>query len=146
MESTHCFYFHLIATDEQISRGIPSSTSCIIIIFYIFFLRSLHLTPSLPQPVKFPSWYTLAYKIFDGLITNLLLILWVLIEILSRNPAKGAKSANFESLRPFCPLQKGLNDFKVGTFVGHFRSDKHGSERVNTIDLPPSRQGDLHCW
>ena len=49
-----------------------------------------------------------ATSIFDGPITNLLSILCILIEIVSRARAKGGKS---------------LNDFKFGTIVGRFQSD-----------------------
>ena len=46
---------------------------------------SIQLTPSLPQPVKFPGWkvhtYTPANSIFDGPITNLPSIRSVLIEL-----------------------------------------------------------------
>ena len=56
---------------------------------------SCDLTTSLPQPVKSPGWkvhtYTPANSIFDGPITNLLSTLCILIEILSRAQAKGAK-------------------------------------------------------
>ena len=45
---------------------------------------------------------TSANSIFDGPVTNLLSILCILVEILSRAHAKGAKS---------------LNDFKIGTFL-----------------------------
>ena len=51
------------------------------------------LTPSLPQPVRFPGTYTPANSIFDGPITNLLSILCILIEILSRAHTKGTKKA-----------------------------------------------------
>ena len=65
----------------------------------------------MPQPVKFPGWkvhiYTLAKNTFDGLITNLLSVLWILIEILSRDHVKE---------------KKGLNDLKFGTFIGRFWS------------------------
>ena len=52
--------------------------------------------------------YTLANSIFDGPVRNLLSVLRVLIEILSLPRAKG---------------NKGLNDFKFGTFIGRFESD-----------------------
>ena len=52
--------------------------------------------------------YTLANSIFDGSVRNLLSVLRVLIEIFSRAPAKG---------------NKGVNDFRFGTFIGHFESD-----------------------
>ena len=48
------------------------------------------------------------YQLFDGPIKNLLSILRVLIEILSRALAKG---------------NKGLHDFKFETFIGRFKSD-----------------------
>ena len=47
-------------------------------------------------------------SIFDGLISNLLLILCILIEILSCAHVKERKSQN---------------DFKFGTFTGHFLID-----------------------
>ena len=47
--------------------------------------------------------YAPANSTFDGPVTNLLSVLCVLIEILSRADAKG---------------EKGLNGFKFGTFVG----------------------------
>ena len=52
--------------------------------------------------------YTPANSIFDGPISNLLSILCSLIEIISRALAKGWGS---------------FNDFKFGTFIGHFQSD-----------------------
>ena len=45
---------------------------------------------------------------FDGPVTNLLSILCLLTEVLSRANAKGGK---------------GLNGFKFGTFTGRFQSD-----------------------
>lgn len=55
--------------------------------------RRLLLTPSLPQPVRFPGsnvhTYTLANSMFDGPITNLLLILSILIEVLPGTHAAG---------------------------------------------------------
>ena len=60
------------------------------------------LTPSLPQPVKFPGWkvhaYTPANSIFDGFITNLLSILCSLIEFLSHALVKGKKASTISSL------------------------------------------------
>ena len=55
---------------------------------------------------------TLANNIFDGSITNLLSILQILIEFLSPAHAKGRKSQN---------------DFKFGTSIGHFQSDRAAS-------------------
>ena len=53
------------------------------------------LTPSLPQPVKFSGWnvhtYTPEHSIFDGPVTDILLILCILIEIFSRAHANGQK-------------------------------------------------------
>ena len=56
-------------------------------------------------------------SIFDGLISNILSILCILIEIL---------------LCAYAKERKSQNDFKFGTFTGHFLSErrKHGSERV----------------
>ena len=55
--------------------------------------RRLLLTPSLPQPVRFPGskvhTYTLANSMFDGPITNLLLILSILMEVLPGTHAAG---------------------------------------------------------
>ena len=59
--------------------------------------------------------YTPPDSIFDGLITNLLSILSLLIVLLRR----GLKS---------------LDGFKFDTFIGCFPSDKHGSERVKVQD------------
>ena len=47
-------------------------------------------------------------SVFDGLITNLLSILCILVEVISRAYAKEVKS---------------LNGFKFGTFIGRFPSD-----------------------
>ena len=59
-------------------------------------------------------------SLFDGPVTNLLSILCILIEGLSRAHAKGGKR---------------LNDFQLGTSIGCFPSDsgKHGSERVKQL-------------
>ena len=57
-------------------------------------------------------------SIFDGPITNLLLILYILIETISCAHAKGGKS---------------LNDFKFGTFVGCFPSDSAASVAVKGL-------------
>ena len=60
-----------------------------------------------------------ANSLFDGPVTNLLSILCILVEVLSRAQAKRAKS---------------LNHFKFGTSIGRFfewQCSKHGSERVN---------------
>ena len=55
--------------------------------------RRLLLTPSLPQPVRFPGskvhTYTLANSMFDGPITNLLSILSISIEVLPGTHAAG---------------------------------------------------------
>ena len=48
-----------------------------------------------------------ANSIFDGPITNLLSILWILVEVLSRAHAKRGNSHN---------------DFNSGTSIGHFSS------------------------
>ena len=47
-------------------------------------------------------------SIFDGPITNLLSVQYILIEIFSRTHEK---------------VEKDLNDFKFGTFTGHFQND-----------------------
>ena len=64
------------------------------------------------QPVISPGYkvhtYASSNSIFDGLVINLLSILCILIEILSRVHAKG---------------QKRRNDFRCGTPVGRFPSD-----------------------
>ena len=52
--------------------------------------------------------FTPENSIFDGRITDLLSILPILIEIVSRAHAEGEKS---------------LNNFKFGTFIGCFPSD-----------------------
>lgn len=49
---------------------------------------------------------------FDVPVTNLLSVLCILKEIFSRTHAK---------------LKKGLNDFKIGTFIGRFRNDSEAS-------------------
>ena len=58
-------------------------------------------------------------SISDGPITNLLSILCILVEILLCTHTKG---------------QKSHNDFRFGTFIGHFLRENrqaYGSERVN---------------
>ena len=58
---------------------------------------------------------------FDGPVANLLSVLCILLEVLSRAHAK---------------REKNLNDFEFGTFVRWFserHTGKHGSERVNTV-------------
>ena len=65
--------------------------------------------------------YTPPNSIFDGPITNLLPILCMLIEILSRAHAKGTKKKSFKG-------------FKFATFIGPFPCDgaaSMDSERVN---------------
>ena len=85
---------------------------------------SLSLTPSLPLPVKFLGrkvhTYTPANSIFDSPITNLLSVLRILIETLSRVHAKGGK---------------GLNDFRSGAFTGRFQSDSAESTAVKGLSL-----------
>ena len=61
--------------------------------------------------------YTPANSIFDGPITNLLLILCILIEIFSRAHALGGS----------------LNDFKFGTFIDNFQSDGAASKAVKGL-------------
>ena len=65
-------------------------------------------------------------SIFDGPITNLLSILCILIEIVSRARAKGGKS---------------LNDFKFGTIVGRFQSDGVASMAVKRLTTSCFRSG-----
>ena len=66
----------------------------------------------MPQPVIYPGYkvhtYASSNSIFDGLVINLLSVLCILMEILSRAHAKG---------------QKSRNDFRYGTPVGRFPSD-----------------------
>ena len=52
--------------------------------------------------------YTPANSIFDGPVTNLLSILWILVKVLSRAHAKSGNSHN---------------DLKFGTSIGRFSSD-----------------------
>ena len=61
-----------------------------------------------------------ANNIFDGPITNLLSILCILVEVLSRAHANRGKS---------------LNDFKFGTSIGHFPSDGAESTAVTGLCL-----------
>ena len=72
--------------------------------FHCSGLKSAHDTP--------------ANSIFDGPITNLLSILYIFIESLSRAHAKPPK---------------GLNGFKFGTFIGHFSSDQAESTAVKVL-------------
>ena len=80
------------------------------------------LTPSLPQPIKFPAekctHARLQIAYFDSPVTNLLSILCILIDISSRAHAKG---------------KKDLNVFKFGTFVGRFPSDGETSMAVKGL-------------
>ena len=62
--------------------------------------------------------YTPANSIFDGPITNLLSILCILVEVLSR---AHVKSENW------------FNDFKFGTSVGHFSSNGAASTAVKGL-------------
>ena len=62
--------------------------------------------------------YTSANSIFDAPITNLLSMLCILIEFLSRAHAK---------------VWKSHNDFKFGTSVGHFPSDRAASVAVKGL-------------
>ena len=74
----------------------------------------------MPQPVKFSAERCTdmpASNIFDGPITNLLLILCFFIQVLSGANAKGEKA------------EKALS---FGSSVGCFQTGKHGSKRVNT--------------
>ena len=63
--------------------------------------------------------YKLANNVFDGPISNLLLILCILIEIFSRAHALGG------SLK--------VNDFKFGTFIDNFQSDGAASKAVKGL-------------
>ena len=68
--------------------------------------------------------YTPANSLFDGPVTNLLSILCILVEVLSRVHAKSGKS---------------LNDFKFGTSTGRFSSDgaiSRAVKRLRTERLP----------
>ena len=82
------------------------------------------LTPSLPQPVKFPGrkvhTYMPANSIFDGPITNLLSTLCSFIEIFSHAHAKGEKS---------------LSGFRFGTFMECFQSDGVANVAVKGLIL-----------
>ena len=62
--------------------------------------------------------YTPANSIFDGPVTNLLSVLYILIEVLSFAHAKG---------------KKVLNDFKFGIFMGHFPNDDATSMAVKGL-------------
>ena len=63
--------------------------------------------------------YAPANSTFDGPITNLLSILGILIEILSRTHAK---------------VEKGLNDVKFVTVIGRFQSDDVTSMAVKGLN------------
>jgi len=62
--------------------------------------------------------YRLANSKVDSPIRNLLLVLCILIEILSRAQTKG---------------KRDLNDFKFGTFFGRFPNDSAGSMAVKGL-------------
>ena len=62
--------------------------------------------------------HTSASGIFDGPVINFLLILCLLIEFLSRAHAK---------------VWKSHNDFKFGTSIGHFPSDRAASIAVKGL-------------
>ena len=69
----------------------------------------LNLTPSLPQPVKFPAERCTdapANSMFSGPVTHLLSVLCVLMELLSRASAK--------------KRTKRLQGFKFRAFIGRF--------------------------
>ena len=61
---------------------------------------------------------TSANSIFDGPITNLLSILYILVEVLSLAQAKRGES---------------LHDFKFGAFIGRFSSDSAASTAVKGL-------------
>ena len=69
---------------------------------------------------------TPANSIFKGPITNLLSVLCILIEVLSRAQVKG---------------EKGLINFKFGTFTDHFLSDSAASMALKglTCNKPGNR-------
>ena len=69
---------------------------------------------------------TPAYSIFDGPETNLLSVLCILVEVLSCAQTKRGKS---------------LNDFKFGTSVGCF-----SSERVNALVVCVSKIMQCYMW
>ena len=95
---------HLLATEQE-----PYKTACC-------------LTPSLPQPAKFPGWkvhaYTPANSLFDGPVTNLLSVQCIWIEFLSRAHVK---------------VWKSQNDFKFGSSIAHFPSDRTASMAVKGL-------------
>ena len=62
--------------------------------------------------------YTAENSIFDSPVTNLLSVIRILIEIISRAHAKGGES---------------LRGFKFGTFVGRFLSDGAASMAVEGL-------------
>ena len=62
--------------------------------------------------------YTRANSIFDGLITNLLSVLCILIEAFSPARAQG---------------EKAFNNLKFGTFIGRFSNEDAASMAVNGL-------------
>ena len=58
--------------------------------------------------------YTPANSVFDGLTTNLLSLLCILVEVISRAHAMGWGGVGWGGC---------LNGFKFGTFIGRFPSD-----------------------
>ena len=120
-----------------LNRKFPKSRHRLLSLFISLTIRSVmfselrdlpkctfQLTPSLPKPVKFPVWkvhiYTPENNTFDGPITNLLSILWILIDVLSRAHAKGPQK---------------LNHFKFGTFIGRSPSDDAASLAVKVLKV-----------
>ena len=69
--------------------------------------------------------YTPAASIFDGAITNLLSILYILTEILSHAHAVEDKS---------------MNDFKFDTFIGYFKNDGTASIATTTKQQQQQQQ------
>ena len=63
-------------------------------------------------------------SVFDGPVTNLLIIVCILTEILSSAHAKGAQKKR---------EKRSLNAFKFGTFVGRFPSDGVASRAVKGL-------------
>ena len=80
--------------------------------------------------------FTPENSIFGGPITNLLSILHILIEILSRVHTKVGKTS--------------FNDFIFGTFVGRFPSDSKASMAVKGLNGHSSTQDgcirSVHCY
>ena len=92
-----------------------------------FIFSAFLLTASLPQPVKFPARKVHPCapenSVFDGPVTNILLVLCVLIGVLSHAHAKG---------------RQGRNNFKFDTSLRRFPNDTLASvavEGLKTVDI-----------